>query len=149
MNLRTGEAREEALDDLNVEFPLPDTLRYGEKTRFSYHQHIPEDGYTVEFHALVKYDHADGRRWRYDYEPGWCASESPFAPRHGAGPDAAEDDGYVVTIATHNGTFDSECWVFDAREVERGPLARIPLPSRVPSGFHAKWVPGARLWNGA
>jgi carotenoid cleavage dioxygenase len=147
MNLRTGEAREEALDDLNVEFPLPDTLRYGEKTRFSYHQHIPEDVYTVEFHALVKYDHESGRRRRFDYGPGWCASEAPFAPRHGAGADAAEDDGYVVTLATHKGTFDSECWVFDAREVERGPLARIPLPCRVPSGFHAKWIPGAKLWK--
>jgi carotenoid cleavage dioxygenase-like enzyme len=31
----TGEAREQQLDDLNVEFPLPDTRRYGEKTRYS------------------------------------------------------------------------------------------------------------------
>ncbi len=149
MNLRTGEAKEEALDDLNVEFPLPDTLRYGEKTRFSYHQQIPEDGYTVEFHALVKYDHSDAGRKRYVYEPGWCASEAPFAPRHGVRAEAGEDDGYVVTIATHKGTFESECWVFSARDVERGPLARVKLPARVPSGFHAAWIPGARLWDDA
>ncbi len=143
MNLRTGEAREEQLDDLNVEFPLPDTGRYGEKTRYSYHQHIPVDGYTVEFHALVKYDHETGAATRYDYEPGWFASESPFARRVGA---AGEDDGYVVTIATHAESYRSECWVFDARQIERGPLARVALPARVPTGFHAKWLPGERIW---
>ena len=40
MNLVTGETRERALDDLNVEFCLPDTQRYGEKTRYSYHQFL-------------------------------------------------------------------------------------------------------------
>ncbi len=146
MNLVTGETREEPLDDLNVEFPLPDTTRYGEKTRYSYHQYIPLDAETVEFHALVKYDHETGRRSRYDYGPGWFASEAPFARRRGA---AAEDDGCVVTLMTQAGTWRSECWVFDAREIERGPIARVKLPSRVPTGFHAKWVPGERIWPSA
>jgi carotenoid cleavage dioxygenase len=144
MNLRTGETRERQLDDLNVEFCLPDTERYGEKTRFSYHQHLPVDQYSVLFHALVKYDHEDGSRTRYDYEPGWFASESPYAARVGA---REEDDGYVVTIATHEASFESQCWVFSAREIERGPIARVKLPSRVPTGFHAKWIPGQHIWR--
>jgi len=144
MNLRTGETRETPLDDLNVEFCLPDTDLYGVKTRYSYHQHIPEGCYTVEFHSLVKYDHEDGRRTRYDYEPGWFASESPFARRLGG---SAEDDGYVVTIMTNARSFESESWIFDAREIERGPICRVKLPSRVPTGFHAKWIPGDRLFG--
>ena len=144
MNLRTGETRETQLDDLNVEFPLPDTERYGEKTRFSYHQYIPADQYTVLFHALVKYDHEDGSCKRYDYEPGWFASEAPFARRAGG---SEEDDGYIVTLATHESSYESQCWVFSAREIERGPIARVKLPSRVPSGFHAKWIPGQRIWR--
>jgi carotenoid cleavage dioxygenase-like enzyme len=143
MNLVTGETREEQLDDLNVEFCLPDTERYGVKTRWSYHQHIPLDAYTVEFRSLVKYDHENGAAIRYDYEPGWSASEAPFAQRLGA---IDEDDGFVVTIATHMEELRSECWVFDAAEIPRGPVARIPLPARVPSGFHAQWIPGSRLW---
>ena len=71
MNLRTGETRERALDDLNVEFCLPDTERYGVRTRYSYHQRLPEDMFTVEFRALVKYDHEDGSCARYDYPPRW------------------------------------------------------------------------------
>ncbi|MEE2664663.1 MAG: carotenoid oxygenase family protein [Myxococcota bacterium] len=144
MNLVTGETREEQLDDLNVEFCLPDTRLYGVKTRYSYHQHLPEDMYTVDFRALVKYDHEDGGCVRYDYEPGWCAGESTFAPR----PDGeAEDDGYVINLATHAGTHRSEAWVFDARAIEFGPIARVGLPVRVPSGFHAQWLPGERIWS--
>jgi carotenoid cleavage dioxygenase len=103
------------------------------------------DARTVAFHALVKYDHETGAATRYDYPPGWFASESPFAPRPGA---RGEDDGYVVTVATHASSFASECWVFHAPEVERGPVARVKLPSRVPTGFHAKWIPGDRAFGG-
>jgi carotenoid cleavage dioxygenase len=144
MNLRTGETRETALDDLNVEFCLPDTLRYGEKTRYSYHQHIPEDMFTVEFRALVKYDHESGAARRYDYPDGWYASESPYAPSANA---SGEDDGYVVTIMTNADSCTSECWVFSARQIEDGPIARVKLPARVPTGFHAKWIPGERIWG--
>jgi carotenoid cleavage dioxygenase len=146
MNLRTGETREEQLDDLNVEFPLPDTERYGVRTRYSYHQHIPVDAHTVEFRALVKYDHETGAARRYDYDPGWFASESPFAPRPKA---TSEDDGFVITLATDAASLRSECWIFDAREIERGPIARIELPARVPTGFHAKWIAGDRIWPAA
>jgi carotenoid cleavage dioxygenase len=144
MNLRTGETRERPLDDLNVEFCLPDTGRYGVKTRFSYHQYLPEDMYSVAFRALVKYDHETGAATRYDYPSGWLASETPFAPRLGA---SAEDDGYLTTIMTHEAELRSECWVFAAQQIADGPIARVRLPSRVPTGFHAKWLPGERVWS--
>lgn len=143
MNVRTGECSETQLDDLNVEFPLPDTERYGDATRFSYLQYLPEDMYTVEFRALVKYDHSDGSCVRYDYPDGWFGSESPFASREGT---QSEDDGYVVTIMTHR-EGRSEAWLFSASDVTTGPLARVKLPHRVPTGFHAKWIPGQTLWG--
>lgn len=144
MNLVTGETKEEQLDDLNVEFCLPDTDLYGTKTRYSYHQYIPVDLYTVEFHGLVKYDHESGRRQRYDYGDANFASESPFARRVGG---TEEDDGYVTTIVTNANDHTSQCWVFRAQEIERGPMAKVKLPMRVPVGFHAKWVAGDRIWR--
>ena len=135
------EAHEAPLDDFNVEFCLPDILRYGQKTRYSYHQHLPADNYTLDFHGLVKYDHEDGSRTRFDYGPGLCGSESPFAPAPNA---RAEDDGWVVTFVTDAATHRSQCWVFNATAIERGPIARVNLPTRVPVGFHAKWIPGEK-----
>ena len=145
MNLATGEAREEVLDDLNVEFPLPDTELYGVKTRYSWCHHLPTDAYTVDFRALVRYDHETGAAQRYDYPEGWHGSEAPFARRAGRSTDAAEDDGYVLSLVTHDESLESECWIFDAGGVERGPLAKVALPQRVPSGFHAAWIRGERL----
>jgi carotenoid cleavage dioxygenase-like enzyme len=148
MNLVTGETREEQLDDLNVEFCLPDTDLYGQRTRYSYHQHLPLDMYTVDFHALVKYDHEDGSCRRYDYGEGIVGGEAPFARRSTRpGEATSEDDGYVVTLVTDSQDESSECWVFSATDVESGPIARLPLPQRVPPGFHAKWIPGERLFS--
>lgn len=147
MNLVTGETHEEQLDDLNVEFCLPDTSLYGQRTRYSYHQHLPVDMYTVDFHALVKYDHDDGSATRFDYGDGLVGGEAPFARRvQSAGEEGAEDDGYVVTIVTDTADERSSCQVFRADAIEKGPIAKLPLPHRVPTGFHAKWVPGEQLF---
>lgn len=74
-------------------------------------------------------------------------NESPFAPRTGATLDDAEDDGYVVTFTTDRTDWRSECLVFDAINLSAGPIARLPLPRRVPAGFHANWIPGEQLWG--
>ena len=86
-----------------------------------------------------------GSRVRFDYGPGRFGNEAPFARRVGA---SEEDDGYVVTIVSDANTHRSECWVFSARDIEKGPIAKLALPSRVPSGFHAKWIPGEKIWHG-
>jgi len=145
MNLRTGEAREEQLDDLNVEFCLPDTELYGVKTRWSYHQRIPTDLQTLAFDALVKYDHDRGTREVYEYEAGWYPSEAPFAKSTRGGD---EDAGYVVTIGTNVMDYRSEAWIFDAQRITAGPIARVRIPARVAAGFHANWIPGRDLWGG-
>lgn len=53
-----------------------------------------------------------------------------------------EDDRYLVTDMPNDR---SECWVFDAREIARGPLARLRLPARISSGTHAHWAPAGAL----
>lgn len=143
MNMKTGEAREEQLDDLNVEFCLPDTNLYGVKSRYSYHQRIPTDFQTLAFDGLVKYDHQTGLREVYEYPRGWYASEAPFA-RGTRGGD--EDSGYVITLAVSTMDYSSECWIFDAKHIVGGPIARVKIPARVTLGFHAAWLAGRDLW---
>ena len=145
MNLRTGEAQEQQLDDLNVEFCLPDTELYGVKSRWSYHQRIPTDLQTLAFDALVKYDHERGTREVCEYEAGWYPSEAPFAKSTRGGD---EDTGYVVTLATNVMDYRSEAWIFDAKRITAGPIARVRIPARVAPGFHACWIPGRDLWAG-
>ncbi|MBX3694126.1 MAG: carotenoid oxygenase family protein [Steroidobacteraceae bacterium] len=146
MNLKTGESSEEQLDDLNVEFCLPDAGLYGVRSRYSYHQRVPTDLQTLAFDALVKYDHESGAREIYEYGPGWFPSEAPFAKSTRGGD---EDSGYVVTLATQIADYRSEAWVFDAKRITAGPIAKVRLPARVAAGFHASWFPGRQLWPGA
>jgi carotenoid cleavage dioxygenase len=144
MNLVTGEKHEQQLDDLNVEFCLPDAYLYGVKTRYSYHQLIPTDLQTLAFEGLVKYDHENGSREVYHYPAGWFPSEAPFA-RGESG--TAEDSGYAITLATNAADWRSEAWIFNAQRITDGPIARVPLPGRVAAGFHANWVAGKDLWG--
>lgn len=139
MNLRTGETQEGPLDDLHTEFPMIAPAALGRRNRWAWHQQIPHE-VPATFDALVRYDLTDGSATRYRYGEGVYGSEAPFAPRPGA---TDEDDGWLLTFVTDVEDWSSACWVFDAREVEAGPVAKVKLPRRVPAGFHAAWAPGA------
>lgn len=152
-NMVTGETREEQLDDLNTEFPMANPLYLGRKSRFSFNQYLPLpregslSGRCQTFDALCKYDTEAGTMQRYDYGDAVYGNEAPMAPRRGATADDPEDDGYVVTFTVDRKDWKSECLVFDARDVAMGPIARIKLPQRVPTGFHSTWVSGEDLWG--
>ena len=148
-NLRTGEVREGDIDDLNTEFNKSNPIFHGVKSRYSYHQRIPllhEGGHTLRFTGLVKYDNDSGARSQWDYGPGVFGSEAVYAPKPGADRSAVEDDGYVITLVTDSGNWQSQCLVFDATAIEHGPIARVHLPQRVPFGFHANWAPGEDIY---
>ncbi|MGE4651929.1 MAG: carotenoid oxygenase family protein, partial [Myxococcota bacterium] len=61
----------------------------------------------------------------------------------------SEDEGWVLSLVCDKQSFESQCWIFDAREIARGPVARLRLPARVPAGFHAQWVAGEAIWPSA
>ncbi len=148
-NLTTGQTRERVLDDTNTEFPTINRLYLGEKNRYSYQQYIPLigeegniSGRMQTFDALFKYDLTDGSYQRFNYGEGRCGSETHFAPRTGAGFDSEEDDGYLVTFVHDSRDWTSRCLLFDARDIEQGPVATIRMPRRFHAGFHATWVRG-------
>jgi carotenoid cleavage dioxygenase-like enzyme len=104
-------------------------------------------GYCAEVHPqsmhwpTVKHDLHTGERHVFDHGPGRAAGEPVFVGR----PDGTEEDaGWVITFV-HDGNDDSaEFVVLDAQDFARGYVARVPLPQRVPFGFHGNWVRDAR-----
>ena len=54
--------------------------------------------------------------------------------------DAAEGDGWLLAVIWRGAENRSDLAVFDATEIERGPIALVELPHRVPFGFHGNWV---------
>jgi carotenoid cleavage dioxygenase len=141
-DLHSGGVREETLDDRNAEFPSIDARRVGRPTRCAYLARIARAEPTLLFDALIKYDTASGGSDTWECGPGRFASEAPFAPRAGA---VDEDDGFLVSIVCDAASGRSEVAVLDARDLARGPVARVLLPQRVPVGFHACFVRGDQL----
>lgn len=140
-NMKTGETKEEQIDDRYSEFPLMNQKETGRKTRFAYNQRC-DISEVFRFDAMIKYDTEKGTSQTYEYGEGVFGSESPFIPKPNA---KSEDDGYVISFVTNEKEQTSEVIILDAQNIDQEPLARIILPQRVPLGFHACWVDGERI----
>ena len=136
MNMRTGETKEEQIDDAISEFPIVNLEFAGKKSRFSYHGAIPNTE-TQLFDGILKYDLSNGSCIRHGFGKNIFGSEPAFAPRLGS---SEEDDGYVVSFVTNAETKCSSVLILDARDLARPPLAEVILPNRVPLGFHGTWA---------
>ena len=53
----------------------------------------------------------------------------------------AEDEGWLLTFVYDAARDRSDLAIIDAADFEKGPVARIHLPCRVPNGFHGSWIP--------
>lgn len=142
LDLTTGTAKEETIDDLLTEFPRMNDAWLGVRTRYSYHPRLAR-AETLLFDALVRYDLGSGGRVTYEYPRGWFGGEVSFAAREGGS--GAEDDGYLTTFVQEEATGRSELYVLDAHAIDAGPVARIPIPQRVPTGYHTRFVAAADL----
>ncbi len=139
-NLKTGQTREEDLDDEVTEFPMVNGRYKGRANRYAYTAHMVQGSWLLD--GLKKYDWQTGKTQSWRCPPGCYVSESPFAPRVGA---QDEDDGYVLTFMTDAGKRRAECVIFDAKAIDRGPLCRVELPGFIPLGAHAYWMPMSDL----
>jgi len=73
----------------------------------------------------------------FEFAPGAFPSPPTFVPRVGAG---EPGDGYVLVVVHRNGA--KELQLFDAGDIERGPVATASSPSFNPSLLlHSCWMP--------
>ena len=61
-----------------------------------------------------------------------------------ASPTAGEDEGWVLSYVHDAATNGSRLVILDAHDFGKPPVAEVPLPQRVPFGFHGNWVPDDR-----
>ncbi len=135
-NLKTGQTREEDLDDEVTEFPMVNGRHKGRPYRYAYNAHMTPGFWHLD--GLKRYDLKTGATQTWRAPEGCYVSEAPFAPRVGA---RAEDDGYLVTFMNDAARRRASCAVFDAQDITRGPVCEIELPGFIPLGAHAYWMP--------
>lgn len=141
-NLATGDVKEEPLDDQSSDFPRVNDGLVGYAARYGYTARFGGSGGMPEADAIIKYDLQTGKNEVHYHGKGRFGGEGVFV----GAPDAtAEDDGWVVTYVYDHNTGGSEFVVIDAQNMEAAPLARVPLPQRVPYGFHGAWISEERI----
>jgi carotenoid cleavage dioxygenase-like enzyme len=126
------------LDDLTGEFPRVDDRRAGLKNDHGWYACANPD--LPMFGALSGVVHVDGEGGRletYQLPPGDTLSEPVFVAR---GDDAAEGDGWLLSVIWRARDNCSDLAVFNATDVTAGPVALVHLGHRVPDGFHGNWV---------
>jgi carotenoid cleavage dioxygenase len=136
----TGRVTEDQLSDVPLEFPRVDERLVGRPHRWGYASTVRSSAQDNDFGGqLVRIDAKAGDTTIVDLGPGRIAGEFVHVPRHA---DAAEDDGWLLTLLQDQASGRGELVVLPAAEPAAGPVARVLLPTRVPLGFHGNWVAG-------
>lgn len=131
----TDSFRQTYLDDVPGEFPRIDDRRAGVLNRHGWYA-SGELG-RAGFRGIVHVDAKANRRAHYKLPDGDQISEPVFVERC---VDAAEGDGWLLATVWRARENRSDLAVFNATDVESGPVALVKLDHRVPAGFHGNWV---------
>lgn len=127
--------RSEEVCPLRCEFPQHDWRRTTRAYRYSYLVSVREEQ-AVES-SVIKVDHETGSTQSHDFGKGEVAGEPIFVPRS---PDAAENDGWLLSVVYSAAGHRSRLVVLDARDVEADPVAVAHLRHHVPFGFHGTFT---------
>jgi all-trans-8'-apo-beta-carotenal 15,15'-oxygenase len=136
--MRVSPRDEISIEDIYAdacEFPQHDWRLTTSEHRYSY-MAGREEG-EVPFGALIKVDHTTGASTRHDFGAGHVSGEPIFVPRS---PDAAEDDGWLLSVVYSAAEHRSRLVVLDARDLESNAVAVAHLRHHVPLGFHGTFT---------
>ena len=137
-NANTSWMKEETLNDRDIQFPRPDDRLMTRKSRQSFANINlkSRDGRVEGMDAVLRFDTVTGTEDIWHFGAGAAAGELVFAPRIGG---TEEADGYAMTLVHPAGSHTTELAIFAAQDIAAGPIARVTIPFRVPSGFHCNY----------
>ena len=144
MNDPDARAQFERIDEFESEFPQCDPRYVGQEYRHGWY--TSPDGQLSStltenenfYNVVGHYDHLTGAVDRYSCGQA-MTSEALFVP---ASENAAEGEGYLLSVVTSFATRTSSLYIFNALNLADGPLAKVHLSHCVPAGFHGAWRPG-------
>ena len=82
-------------------------------------------------------DHATGKTTVWNAPPDTTVQEPCFIPRSEGG---AEGDGWIVQVCNRLEEHRSDLLLFDALDIEKGPIAEVRIPIRLRFGLHGNWA---------
>ncbi len=148
MNMKTGKASVQRIHDHSMEFPQVNRSYWTKDYRYGYSLVVDEKNDVPErleqaAGGIRKYDVKTGEVDNYLPGPALTPAEAIFIPALESG--GGEDEGYLASYVYDKNSQTSAFCLFDATNVSAGPIAKVPLPVRVPVGFHGVWVPDSAV----
>ncbi len=129
------------LDDLTGEFPRIDDRRAGLASHHGWYACANPERPMFEGFSGIAHVNGKGERLARHLLPlGDTISEPVFVERT---KDASEGDGWLLAAVWRAAENTSDLAVFNATDIESGPVALVQLGHRVPDGFHGNWVNAA------
>lgn len=120
-----------------VEFPTFNPSYRTEKNRYVYAACIDDRNGQDWFDSVAKIDLESGKSEIFGYGADWMVEEHVFVPNPAS---ADEDDGWVIGTALNWKKQRTALTIFDARQPQRGYLARAWLDRAMPLGLHGHFV---------
>jgi carotenoid cleavage dioxygenase len=137
------------LTDTAAEFPRIDDRRAGLPYRYGWmlemdmRRPVELKGGSAGgllMNCLFMKDHQTGEEQHWWCGPVSSLQEPCFIPRG-----EAEGDGWVVMVCNRLEEQRSDLLLFDALEVEKGPIATIRIPIRLRFGLHGNWADASAI----
>jgi carotenoid cleavage dioxygenase len=140
IDLPSGMVTEQQLDDHTQEFPRIDDRYKGTQHRYGFTTavHTGHNG-VLGGRALLRHDLLAGHTDVHDFGTGRETGEAVFVPRTANAPEA---DGWLLSLVYNKRTDRSNLVILDTADFTGAPVAIVPLPVRVPHGFHSTWISG-------
>ncbi|KAF2008787.1 carotenoid oxygenase [Aaosphaeria arxii CBS 175.79] len=91
------------------------------------------------FNTLLCHNFKTGKKQTYYHGNDVTFQEPCFVPRSGG---ASPEEGYIVILADLYRESRSQLLLFDAQNIDKGPIAQIKLPLKLLDGLHGSWVDG-------
>lgn len=139
VQVSTGIVTKECVSDIQTYFGVINPAKSGQKHSYVYaaagagsvDKVTPPQGI-----VKIDMDTKESQTW-YPEEYEFCG-EPMYAPRKGEDEDDAvdEDNGYVLSVLFNGQKKESELIVFEAADISKGPISRVPLGLAVPHGLH-------------
>jgi len=151
MSQNSEDYQAQRLSDMIFEFPKVDDRFTGQKYRYSWGVVIdPEKPVELKggsaggfvMNTLGMYDHETGKEQKYWVGPVSSIQEPCFIPRS---KDAAEGDGWIVMVCNRLENNSNDLLLFDALNIEKGPIATANIPVRLRFGLHGNWASAVDL----
>lgn len=89
------------------------------------------------WNTLIHHNFETGKEQRYWFGEDCYTGEAVFTPKHA---DSPEGEGYLMNVVYDTKENKSRLTIFDAMEVDKGPIATVHLPRRIEYDFHGNIV---------